>query len=497
MKINKKKPIITTFFCLLFFIIAFCIAFMLQKKNEKDYKLANSYLSDGQYFDAQKVFYDLGKYKNSENLLDETNKCIEKKEIYDKALEEYRFGDYDSAIMKLNTILDFGDSKDQLNIITYDLALSYFNNNELNEARKYFLLIEDYEDSADYLSRIDIRMADDIARTAYNQAMLYYNQESYQEALNIFEDLGNYDDSKEKAVLCKENIKRLDLAHTIAAGIRYSLLLTEDGKVRTAGSNSDGQCNVDTWEDIISVDGYGVCTIGLKKDGTVEVAGNLTTTQKARISSWKNIVDVAAGERYVVALQNDGRVVADGHNGDYQCDVGNWKNIIDIDAGWRFTVGLTDNGELLYAGQAKKQISDYESDTEAWKDVIKISASGGQPNGHLRGGGHTVGLKSDGTLVAVGDNNYGQCDFDKNIWKDIVDVAAGDWYTVGLTKEGKVLITGQNKPGVQYIDVEKLNSWINIKDIAAGYGQTLALGSDGYVYGMGFDDDNKLSDISN
>lgn len=23
---------------------------------------------------------------------------------------------------------------------------------------------------------------------------------------------------------------------------------------------------------------------------------------------------------------------------------------------------------------------------------------------------HTIGLKSDGTVVAVGDNNYGQCD---------------------------------------------------------------------------------------
>ena len=26
------------------------------------------------------------------------------------------------------------------------------------------------------------------------------------------------------------------------------------------------------------------------------------------------------------------------------------------------------------------------------------------------GGDHTVGLKSDGTVVATGDNEYGQCD---------------------------------------------------------------------------------------
>lgn len=30
---------------------------------------------------------------------------------------------------------------------------------------------------------------------------------------------------------------------------------------------------------------------------------------------------------------------------------------------------------------------------------------------------HTVGLKSDGTVVAVGDNKYGQCDISG--WRDI------------------------------------------------------------------------------
>ncbi|TET74131.1 MAG: hypothetical protein E3J42_05770, partial [Dehalococcoidia bacterium] len=34
---------------------------------------------------------------------------------------------------------------------------------------------------------------------------------------------------------------------------------------------------------------------------------------------------------------------------------------------------------------------------------------------------HTVGLKSDGTVVAVGDNDDGQCDVGG--WTDIVQVA--------------------------------------------------------------------------
>ena len=59
-----------------------------------------------------------------------------------------------------------------------------------------------------------------------------------------------------------------------------------------------------------------------------------------------------------------------------------------------------------------------------------------------------------------------------------------------------MVITGQNVPNTQYIDMEKISNWKNIKDIAAGYGQTLVLKDDGYVDSMGFDDDEKRSDIS-
>ena len=37
---------------------------------------------------------------------------------------------------------------------------------------------------------------------------------------------------------------------------------------------------------------------------------------------------------------------------------------------------------------------------------------------------HTVGIKSDGTVTAVGDNKYGQCNVSN--WRGIVAVAAGN-----------------------------------------------------------------------
>ena len=52
---------------------------------------------------------------------------------------------------------------------------------------------------------------------------------------------------------------------------------------------------------------------------------------------------------------------------------------------------------------------------------------------------HTVGLKADGTVVAVGYNDNGQCDVDG--WTDIVAVSAGDVHTVGLKADGTVVAT--------------------------------------------------------
>lgn len=53
--------------------------------------------------------------------------------------------------------------------------------------------------------------------------------------------------------------------------------------------------------------------------------------------------------------------------------------------------------------------SDYngECDVSDWKDIVGISA----------GKYHTVGLKSDGTVVAVGENDDGQCNVSK--WENI------------------------------------------------------------------------------
>ena len=53
----------------------------------------------------------------------------------------------------------------------------------------------------------------------------------------------------------------------------------------------------------------------------------------------------------------------------------------------------------------------------------------------------TIGLRSDGTVVATGDNFYGQCDVGD--WHDIIAVSSSGYHTVGLKSDGTVVATGK------------------------------------------------------
>ena len=86
----------------------------------------------------------------------------------------------------------------------------------------------------------------------------------------------------------------------------------------------------------------------------------------------------------------------------------------------------------------------------------------------------TVGLKSDGTVVAVGYNSSGECEVED--WKDIVAISAGWDHTVGLKSDGTVISTDLSE--------SELEEFKNIVDISGWYG-LVGLKSNGTVVGAG------------
>jgi alpha-tubulin suppressor-like RCC1 family protein len=90
-----------------------------------------------------------------------------------------------------------------------------------------------------------------------------------------------------------------------------------------------------------------------------------------------------------------------------------------------------------------------------------------------------VGLKSDGTVVAVGGNVFGQCEVGN--WTDIVQVAAGIFHTVGLECNGTVVAVGHNRRGECNV-----GEWTAINQTATGHEHTVGLKSDGTVVAVGY-----------
>jgi alpha-tubulin suppressor-like RCC1 family protein len=84
------------------------------------------------------------------------------------------------------------------------------------------------------------------------------------------------------------------------------------------------------------------------------------------------------------------------------------------------------------------------------------------------GEGHTVGLRSDGTVLALGDNDHGQCNVGD--WQGIVEIAAGYLHTVGLRSDGTAVAVGNNGYGQC-----NLVDWTSIVQVAGGGVHTVGL----------------------
>jgi len=111
------------------------------------------------------------------------------------------------------------------------------------------------------------------------------------------------------------------------------------------------------------------------------------------------------------------------------------------------------------------------------------------------GYGHTVGLRADGTLIAVGNNEIGQCNVGD--WTGIEQIALGWSHTVGLRSDGTPVAVGYNDYGQRNLD-----GWTDIKGvtaveyrhtIAAGYGHTVGVKGDGAVVAAGYNDDGQCN----
>ena len=182
----------------------------------------------------------------------------------------------------------------------------------------------------------------------------------------------------------------------------------------------------------------------------------------------------------LAAGDDTGAAIAFGQAGDYQdakqqsMDLWNTFAVREtVGAGSSHTVGLKPDGTVVAVGHNNHN----QCEVGDWQDIVAVSA----------GGYYTVGLKSDGTVVAVGENDDGQCDVSD--WKNIVSIRTGWSDTVGLKSDGTKVVVG-----ISYVE-RYTNDWQDIMAVSAGYDYAVGLKSDGTVVAVGYNNDGQC-DVS-
>lgn len=144
----------------------------------------------------------------------------------------------------------------------------------------------------------------------------------------------------------------------ITAGARHIIGLDSNGNLFAAGDNSSGQCAVSGVTGVKEISAGESFTAVLKTNGSVQILGNFPYTFTP--SAFTNVVSIASGSRHILALLENGTVVASGDNTNGQCNVTNLYDIISLDGGENHSIYLREDGFVEYRGQGNPQ---YETNT--------------------------------------------------------------------------------------------------------------------------------------
>ncbi len=337
---------------------------------------------------------------------------------------------------------------------------------------------------------------------------------------------------------------------SIAAGWSHSLALKSDGTVLAWGNDSDGQLGnnvalesqalpvvVNPATEIVAIAGGGSHSLALKQNGTVlawgrdgsgQLGNDAALEDKPKpvaVAGLTSIVAISAGYGHSLALKSDGTVFSWGDDSDGQLGndavlleqpipvvVAGATNIVAISAGGTHSLALKSDGTILaWGNDANGQLGNdaalvSKRTAEAVSDATGIIAIDAGAN-------HSLGLKSDGTLLAWGSDENGELgnDTDKTDkptpvlvsgLSDIIAIEGGRGHSIALKQNGTMLSWGNDSYG-QLGDDRAILPRATPKAVAlatdviavsVGNRHTLALKQNGTLYSWGFDLNGELGD---
>ena len=324
----------------------------------------------------------------------------------------------------------------------------------------------------------------------------------------------------------------------VAAGGGHSLYLTDDGTLRVMGSNYFGQLGdgttttrsvpVQIATGVIGMAAGGSHSLFVKNDGTLWAMGNndcgqlgdgTTTNRSIPVQVATGVITVVAGNSHSLFLKSDGTLWAmgrytsgqsgDGATTDRSIPVQIATSVIAVAAGAYHSLFVKSDGTLWAVGDnSYNQLGVGDDTYGAFRNAPVQVATGAIAV--AAGYDHSLFLKSDGTLWAMGSNWYGQLgdgtamntgqSTPKQVAIGVITVAAGCCNSLFVKNDRTLWGMGANfdgELGDGYSRSTPAQITSDVITVAAGFAHTLFVKSDGNLWGMGRNDSGQLGDGGN
>ena len=396
--------------------------------------MAQEKMENGEYEDAREAFLALGDYGEARQLAQE---CA-----FQMGEGLFEQGDYAAAMKQYLLVPDYPGSQEKMTEIKY-IQAGQIEESDATTAYAQFAALGTYKDSAQRAEQLAMRITGESDPAAAIAMMHSQSQESLESRWAMISE--------------REKLRR----GALCVGAEHTVGLRRNGTVVAAGRNDEGQCDVDSWQNVTEVAAGAYHTAGLRSDGTVAATG-LNDQKQCEVGGWQNVKAIACGDYATYALFADGTVAGTGY-GDMSA-LSAWRNVNRISAGAYMAAGVYGDGEVYVTHPSGQS----DSFSGLWDLAL---CTGG-----------AVGLTEDGDTVA----NF--AGFPE--WTDIALLSAGSHGILGIDSHGRVLAHF-----FRFSDAFEVGSIENAVCVAAGGAHSAVLTQDGTVIAFG-DNDRGQCDVS-
>ncbi|MCL5097021.1 MAG: hypothetical protein M1608_05735 [Candidatus Omnitrophica bacterium] len=239
---------------------------------------------------------------------------------------------------------------------------------------------------------------------------------------------------------CQRFAMALSYGGLILAGLVMASSAAFAGAIQTTvvawGNNTLGQCDVPVGlTNVVAIAAGGSYTLALREDGRVVAWGDNQYGQIRVPQALTGVIAISAGNRHSLALKRDGTVVAWGGNGYYAVTnvPANLDKVVAIAAGGTHDLAMKSDGTVTSWGKGPDVPAGF-------LDVTAISAA------RMLEHGFDLALKRDGTVIGWGwwprpTNSAGDIVLPSSL-TNVVALSAGMTHALALKEDGTVVACG-------------------------------------------------------